>query len=246
MMTTTDQATDRLAAVAEQIRAEVGTVVAAVAALLGPSAAHIEHQVNGASIMWAAQLLGDDDKLAGQTVIDLMNVRWPNEAIPPLEWWRTPLGRVVAASTGLPTSDVVSYAIAGRILGCSKQNVQGLVDSKQLTRGPGGRGVTRDSVLARLRGDAPPPASVRTLKPTDAPAWARLDNSQGKVAHLVCPPSEQREAFSQNRYVTAYCGVFARSWDGWLAPGGLRQCQSCVKNWPGWHPTEPLPEYPTD
>lgn len=141
--------------VAEQIRVEIGTVVGAVVALLGPAAAHIEHQVNGASIMWAEQLLGDDEKLAAQTVIDLMNVRWPNGAEPPVAWWATPLGQAVAASVGHPTSDVVTYAVAGAILGCTRQNVQKLVDAKRLTRGPDGHGVTSKSVRAWLTRSTP-------------------------------------------------------------------------------------------
>ncbi len=140
----------RLADVAEQIRTEIGAVVGAVVALLGPGFAHVETQIPGASILWAEQLLGDDDKLAGQTVIDLMNVRWPNGDEPPVEWWTTPLGQAVAASVGHPTSDVVTYAVAGAILGCSRQNVQKLVDADKFKRGPDGHGVTRESVRARL------------------------------------------------------------------------------------------------
>jgi hypothetical protein len=49
----------------------------------------------------AAQLGSGDDNLVAETVIDLMHAIW-GQADPPPEWWRTPLGRLVAGSIGRP------------------------------------------------------------------------------------------------------------------------------------------------
>jgi hypothetical protein len=138
---------------AEQLRAEIGAVVGATVALFGPSAAHLEAQLDVCALLWASQLLSDDDKLAAQTVIDLVCVRWPNGTEPPTDWWGTPFGRAVAASVGHPTSDVVSYSVAGAMLGCSKQYIQRMADRGDLVRGGDGYGVTVESVRDRIRRD---------------------------------------------------------------------------------------------
>lgn len=125
-------------------------VPAATVALVGPDEAvrALEGQVHEMAPMWAAQLLQDeDDKLAAQTVIDLMSALW-REGEPSTDWWETPLGRAVARSTGT-SLDVVSYSVAGAMLGTSKQYVGKLVGQGRLERGPDG-GVTHASVRAHL------------------------------------------------------------------------------------------------
>jgi hypothetical protein len=148
-----DWAGDRGAAGAElirQLRADVGAVTWRLTVLLGPceELELVDQRVHASAVVWAASLLGDDDKLAAQTVIDLMMLLWPNSD-PTTDWWRTPLGHAVARSVGHPTAEVVSYSVAGAMLGCTKQNVGKLVQAGRLDRGPNG-GVTTQSVRAAL------------------------------------------------------------------------------------------------
>lgn len=70
-------------------------------------------------------------------------------ALPPNEWWRTPLGMVVAAVVVIPRRETVTLRDAAVILGVSYQRVSQLSSSGQLRRGRG-RGVGLDSVLTRL------------------------------------------------------------------------------------------------
>jgi hypothetical protein len=144
------------AALTEQLRKDVAAVTWGLTALLGPceELQLVDQRINAHAAMWAAALLGDDDKLAAQTVLDLMAVLWSN-CDPTTDWWRTPLGRAVARSVGHPTADVVSYSVAGAMLGCSKQYVGKLIQAGRLDRGPNG-GVTSRSVRATLQGTAAP------------------------------------------------------------------------------------------
>lgn len=135
----------------EQLRTEVGQVVFGLMSLLGPTEDMLllEQTVDSRAQMWAAALLGDDDHLAAETVTDLVNVLWPRSEPTP-DWWRTPLGRAAARSVGHPGAEVVSYSVAGAMLGCSKQNITKLLAAGRLTKGPTG-GVTTASVREELR-----------------------------------------------------------------------------------------------
>jgi hypothetical protein len=137
-----------------QLRTEVGAIAQGLAALIGPSEAmqEVEMRVDSHAVMWASYLLGDDDKLAAQTVIDLANVLFPDDREPQLQWWRTPLGQAVARSMGHPSAEVISYSMAGAMLGCTKQNVAKHVTAGRLERGPDEVGVTSESVRALLGG----------------------------------------------------------------------------------------------
>ncbi|MDX8028616.1 hypothetical protein SK803_00265 [Lentzea sp. BCCO 10_0856] len=101
--------------------------------------------------MWAAQLLGEDDALARRVVIRLMSVLYPGDTPfdPPDTWWATPLGRVTARRAGHPSKDGVSFAVAGAMLGITRQGVHDLVNRHKLLRHPDG-GVTVASIRARL------------------------------------------------------------------------------------------------
>jgi hypothetical protein len=101
--------------------------------------------------MWAAQLLGPDDTLARQVAARMIAVLYPGDEPfdPPESWWATPLGRVTARRAGHPTREHVSYAVAGAMLGITRQGVHDLVNRDKLRRHPDG-GVTVASVRARL------------------------------------------------------------------------------------------------
>lgn len=135
----------------EQLRTDVGDMVGRLMNLTGPSNEMllVEQAVHSRATMWASQLLGDDDKVAADTVLDLVHLLWPH-AEPTTEWWRTPLGRAVARSVGHPTADVVSFNIAAAMLQCSRQNISKLVAAGRLHRGPAG-GVTTASIRDELR-----------------------------------------------------------------------------------------------
>jgi hypothetical protein len=100
---------------------------------------------------WASVLLGTDPQAALMQAIRLVSALYPGDEVfdPPVAWWRTPLGRVVAWQVGHPTATALPYPVAGAMLGMTRQGVHDLVTRGKLVRHPDG-GVTTDSVRARL------------------------------------------------------------------------------------------------
>jgi hypothetical protein len=142
--------------VAEQLRRELGAVAASVIALFGSDLVEtVELRLHDRSAMLAANLCGEDDVLAGRTVSEVMPALFPN-GDPPPDWWRTPLGRVVARSFG-DDGEAVTQSVAAAMLGVTRSTVaqmlyradKGLPGAGGLERHPDG-GITRASVLARL------------------------------------------------------------------------------------------------
>ncbi len=111
----------------------------------------LREQVRIDAEMWAAQLLGEDDALARRVAIRLLSVFYPGDTAfdPPDAWWATPLGRVTARRAGHPSKEGVSFAVAGAMLGITRQGVHDLVSRDKLLRHPDG-GVTVASIRARL------------------------------------------------------------------------------------------------
>ncbi|MFE7505390.1 hypothetical protein [Promicromonospora sp. NPDC057488] len=103
------------------------------------------------SEVWAAQLLGPDQALAVRACARLIAALFPGDAVfdPPEDWWGTAFGRVVARRVGHPGRDSVTFAVAGAMLGITRQGVHDLVKRAKLDRHPDG-GVTTTSVHARL------------------------------------------------------------------------------------------------
>jgi hypothetical protein len=101
--------------------------------------------------VWAAQLLGRNDQLAVRTAARLIAALFPADGPfdPPDEWWATAFGRVVARRVGYPGRPAVSFAVAGAMLGITRQGVHDLVKRAKLARHPDG-GVTTASVQERL------------------------------------------------------------------------------------------------
>lgn len=101
--------------------------------------------------VWAAQLLGRDNKLAVHTAARLVAALFPGDRPfdPPDAWWGTALGRVVARRVGHPGRDAVPFSAAGAMLGITRQGVHDLVKRAKLDRHPDG-GVTTSSIHARL------------------------------------------------------------------------------------------------
>lgn len=116
----------------------------------------LRERVRADAEMWAAQLLGADDRLARHTGARLISAFYPGDAPfeMPASWWRTPLGRAVARRMGHPSADTVSYPVAAAMLGITRQGVHDLVRRGKLDRaaaaGARSGGVTTASVRARL------------------------------------------------------------------------------------------------
>ena len=106
---------------------------------------------------WATQLQDGDDTTAVRAAVRLIATLYPGDRAfdPPVEWWRTPLGGVVARRVGHPAAESVSYATAGAMLGITRQAVHDLVRRGRLPRHPDG-GVPSSAVRDRLLGNPPP------------------------------------------------------------------------------------------
>lgn len=98
----------------------------------------------------AAQLVGDDERVAAATAADVVGALWGVED-PPDEWWRTPLGRA-CARTWWRDDETVTRSEASKLLGVSRERVRQLVVAGTLDRHPDG-GVLRSSVMRRLSGE---------------------------------------------------------------------------------------------
>jgi hypothetical protein len=101
---------------------------------------------------WAGTLRTGDDPAAMLGAARLIATLYPGDRPfdPPLEWWGTPLGQVVATRVGHPAAESVSYATAGAMLGITRQGVHDLVRRGRLPRHPDG-GVPSSAVRNRLR-----------------------------------------------------------------------------------------------
>jgi hypothetical protein len=108
--------------------------------------------VHARATAWARDLLDGDDRIAVAAIVRVVSTLYPGDGPfePPVDWWRTPLGQVVARRVGHPTAESVSYVVAGAMLGITRQGVHDLVSRGKLTRHPDG-GVTPISIRDRLR-----------------------------------------------------------------------------------------------
>ena len=106
---------------------------------------------------WARRLIDGDDREAVGTIMRVVSTLYPGDGPfePPIDWWRTPLGQVVVRRVGHPTAGSVSYAVAGAMLGITRQGVHDLVARGKLVRHPEG-GVVPASVRARLQLEGQP------------------------------------------------------------------------------------------
>jgi hypothetical protein len=118
----------------------VGGAVGALRTLLG-------HRVEA----WARQMTGADDRAAAAAVMRVMSTLYPSDGPfePPVDWWSSPLGQVLAYRVGHPTAESVPYPVAGAMLGITRQGVHDLVSRGKLTRHPQG-GVVPASLRTRL------------------------------------------------------------------------------------------------
>jgi len=101
---------------------------------------------------WADLMRDGDDQAAARAAMRLVMTLYPGDRAfdPPVDWWMTPLGRVVARRVGHPAAESVTYATAGAMLGITRQGVHDLVRRGKLPRHPDG-GVPSEAVRRRLR-----------------------------------------------------------------------------------------------
>ncbi|MBG6066308.1 hypothetical protein [Micromonospora ureilytica] len=100
---------------------------------------------------WATAIVSGDDRAAVSVVMRAIATLYPGDGPfnPPLDWWRSPFGQAVARRVGHPTAESVSYAVAGAMLGITRQGVHDLASRDKLARHPEG-GVRSASVRDRL------------------------------------------------------------------------------------------------
>jgi hypothetical protein len=112
----------------------------------------LRRRVRRRARLWARQLLDGDERQATMLLARLVGALYPGDAPfdPPASWWSTPLGQVTARTVGHPAAATVTYAVAGAMLGVTRQGVHDLVRRGKLDRHPDG-GVTVTSVRDRLR-----------------------------------------------------------------------------------------------
>lgn len=111
----------------------------------------IRTAVSSRAGIWAHRLLHGTDTEAARLIARFVASLYPSDRgfSPPADWWQTPLGRVALWRVGHPGADAVSYAIAGAMLGITRQGVHDLVQRGKLQRHPNG-GVVPSSVRARF------------------------------------------------------------------------------------------------
>lgn len=108
----------------------------------------LDERIRARAPMWAAVLRGDDEHERAELVQDLLIGIW-GQADPPVEWWRTPLGLVCAASLGIDDDVPMSRADARKLLEVTTGTIDRLIAGGRLRRHPDG-GLTRGSVLDYL------------------------------------------------------------------------------------------------
>jgi hypothetical protein len=100
---------------------------------------------------WAITMVSGGDQAAYGVIVRAISTLYPSDGPfnPTLDWWRTPLGQIVARRVGHPTAESVSYAVAGAMLGITRQGVHDLASRGKLARHPEG-GVLSAAVRDRL------------------------------------------------------------------------------------------------
>ncbi|MFI7609483.1 hypothetical protein ACIBTV_30825 [Micromonospora sp. NPDC049366] len=117
-----------------------------------PASEALRARLQIAAEVWAAQVLGPDERLAAETARRLVAEIYQSGDVfaPPFEWWRTPFGALVARRVGHPAAEAVSLAVASAMLGITRQGVHDLVKRGKLRRDEAGGGVLVSSVRDRL------------------------------------------------------------------------------------------------
>ncbi len=133
-------------AAAVQLDGELGALAARVGAVLGTDVQLAITARGQDRAGWlVADLAGGDT--ADEVAADLLALLWPDD--PPLDWWATPLGLLVAPTAAMEDGPGWSRAEAAAVLGVSAGTVAQLAARGTLGQAADG-GLDRRSVLARL------------------------------------------------------------------------------------------------
>lgn len=108
----------------DQLREELGSLIHAWGALLGLDLIDVVSDRVESRVPWLIGQLRD-----GEGALDILCVLHPD--VVPDEWWRTPLGRLVAQAGGAGGGSV-TQAQAARMLGVSRPRVSALVADGKL------------------------------------------------------------------------------------------------------------------
>jgi len=148
------------ALVTSQLHVELGAIIRALGAVLGSNVRELAGwRLECACHRLAAELCSEDDQMVDEAASAVMSARWP-DAEPTPQWWRTPVGRLVARSMGGHDTAAVTHSVAAAMLGVTRGTVAQLVHRGTLDRHPDG-GVARYSVLTRIGRQATPAAADR-------------------------------------------------------------------------------------
>lgn len=107
---------------------------------------------------WARQMCDGEEQTAVRLIMRVVTTLYPTDGPfdPPADWWRTPMGQLLAWRVGHPTAESVPYPVAAAMLGITRQGVHDLISRGRLTRHPAG-GVVPESIRDRLRQADPAP-----------------------------------------------------------------------------------------
>lgn len=138
-----------MSAPADQAASEVGAAVWRLAPFLGADRIlDLQRDAEQRARSHAHQLADLDDDVAAEAALDLLSALWGTQP-PPVDWWRTPLGRAVATVAG-HGDERVTKTVAAAMLGVTPGRVTQLLAAGRLDGHPDG-GVTAVSVAQRLR-----------------------------------------------------------------------------------------------
>ncbi|MEV4314199.1 hypothetical protein [Actinocrispum sp. NPDC049592] len=149
-----DTATETHTAIARQLLADAtARLLDPLGTLFDPAIIEpLRRQLRGDSEMWAAQVTGPDERLAGVTARRIIAAIYSDGGIfaPPRGWWQSPFGALVARRFGHPTADVVSLSVASAMLGITRQGAHDLLKRGKLRRDGEDGGILVSSVQDRL------------------------------------------------------------------------------------------------
>jgi hypothetical protein len=132
---------------AAQLSDELGALAARIGAALGADLQLAMTERAQARAGWLVAEM-ESGRLPDETAADLLTLLWPDD--PPLDWWRTPLG-ILVAPTAARETDVPGWSRAetAQVLGKSAGTVAQLTARGTLELAPDGR-ISRQAVLNRL------------------------------------------------------------------------------------------------
>lgn len=130
-----------------QLEDELGDLATRIGAVLGTDLQLSIIERAQARASWLVTEL-EAGQLPDETAADLLALLWPGD--PPLDWWRTPLGLLVAPTAAQePDAPGWTHAQAAVVLGVTRGTIGTMANRGTAERSSDG-GISRSWVLARL------------------------------------------------------------------------------------------------